>query len=200
MLGTLVRNLLRPRGPKPPAARPAETPLRLHIGGREPHPDWKIVNIVPSENTDYVRSCTDLSPFADGTVAEIYASHVVEHLGYKRDLVKALTEFNRVLEPGGTVRISVPDLTTLCELFLDPTLDAADRYFVMRMMYGGQMYDADFHYVGLSEEILTTFLFRSGFQRVERVENFGLFKDASTLVYHGRPISLNVIASKPGPG
>ena len=109
MLGTLVRNLLRPRGAEPPAsARPAGTPLRLHIGGREPHPDWQIVNIVPSENADYVRSCTDLSPFADGTVAEIYASHVVEHLGYKRDLVKALTEFHRVLEPGGRLLVSVP--------------------------------------------------------------------------------------------
>ena len=199
MLGNLVRNLLRPRSPEPPAAaRPAGAPLRLHIGGRDPHPDWQIVNIVPGENTDYVRSCTDLSPFADGTVAEIYASHVVEHLGYKRDLVKALAEFQRVLEPGGSVRISVPDLTTLCQLFLDPTLDASERYYVMRMMYGGQMDDADFHYVGLSEEILSAFLFRAGFQRVERVENFGLFKDASTLVYHGRPISLNVIARKPG--
>ena len=198
MLATLVRNLLRPRGAEPAAApRPAGTPLRLHIGGREPHPDWQIVNIVPGENADYVRSCTDLSPFADGTVAEIYASHVVEHLGYKRDLVKALTEFHRVLEPGGTVRISVPDLTTLCELFLHPALDESMRYHVMRMMYGGQMDDADFHYVGLSEEILSAFLRRAGFERVERVENFGLFKDASTLVYCGRAISLNVIARKP---
>src|SRR5687768_17564144 len=186
MLGALVRNLLRPRAP---AAARAEhrphAPLRLHIGGKEPHPDWQIVNIVPSEHADYVRSCTDLSPFADGTVAEIYASHVVEHLGYKRDLVKALTEFHRVLEPGGLLKISVPDLTTLCELFLHPALDAGMRYHVMRMMYGGQMDDADFHYVGLSEEILAGFLHRAGFQRVDRVENFGLFKDASTLVYCG---------------
>src|SRR5688572_30754161 len=100
MLGALVRNLLRPRGAEPAAAsRPAGTPLRLHIGGREPHPDWQIVNIVAGEHVDYVRSCTDLAPFADGTVTAIYASHVVEHLGYKRDLVRALTEFNRVLEP-----------------------------------------------------------------------------------------------------
>ena len=195
MLGTLVRNLFRPRGTEPPAtARAPAAPLRLHIGGREPHPDWQIVNIVASEHADYVRSCTDLSPFADGTVAEIYASHVVEHLGYKRDLVRALTEFHRVLVPGGTLRVSVPDLKTLCELFLHPALDAASRYHVMRMMFGGQMDEADFHYVGLSEEILTSFMLRAGFDRVERVESFGLFDDASTLVYRGRPISLNVVA------
>src|SRR5688572_28270708 len=124
MLGSLVKHLLRPRHGV--AARPvpaATSPLRLHIGGQEPHPEWKIVNVMPGEHTDFVRSCTDLSPFASESVAEIYASHVVEHLGYKRDLHTALLEFHRVLVPGGVLRVSVPDLTTLCALFLDPALD-----------------------------------------------------------------------------
>ena len=171
-------------------------PLRLHIGGKEPHPDWKIVNIMPGEHTDYVRSCTDLSPFASGSVAEIYASHVLEHLGYQRELLTALKEFHRVLVPGGTLRASVPDLTTLCDVFTDPALDVKERMLVMRFMYGGQMDDADFHYVGLYEEFMTSLLGQAGFDEVSRVKAFGLFADASAVVLRGRPISLNMIARK----
>lgn len=197
MLVSLLKRLLRPRASAPAAAGiSSQSPLRLHIGGRDPHPDWKIVNIMPGDYVDYVRSCTDLSPFPDQSVAEIYASHVVEHLGYQRELLATLREFNRVLVPGGTLRVSVPDLTTLCALFLDPTLDGAQRFHVMRFMYGGQMDEADFHYVGLNEELLTSYLQSAGFSDIERVANFGIFNDASILVFHGRPISLNVLARK----
>lgn len=197
MLGSLFRNLLKTRDAAVAATPRTDGPLRLHIGGREKHPDWRIVNVIAGEGVDYVRSCTDLSVFGNGTVAEIYASHVVEHLGYQRDLLKALREFHRVLEPGGRLRVSVPDLQTLCELFLDPGLDANARFHVMRMMFGGQTDEADFHHVGLSEEFLAEFLRRAGFVSVARVERFGLFEDASALVFRGRPISLNVVAHKP---
>ena len=198
MLGALVRQLLRPRGT--PAARAENRPvgpLRLHIGGQERHPDWKIVNVTPGATTDYVRSCTDLSPFGDATVQEIYASHVLEHLGYQRDLRRALREFHRVLVPGGLLRVSVPDLATLCTLFLDPALDGQSRFHVMRMMFGGQVDPNDFHYVGLTEEFMRSFLTEAGFTGVERVAEFGIFNDTSRLVYAGRPISLNVTARKP---
>lgn len=197
MLGTFIRNLLRPRATNTAAAElPSQSPLRLHIGGKQPHPDWQIINISPTESADYVRSCTDLSPFADGTVAEIYASHVLEHLGYKRDLHTALREFNRVLIPGGTLRVSVPDLTTLCTLFLDPALDEQKRFHVMRMMFGGQMDPADFHLVGLSDVFLTSFLEQTGFTDIQRVETFGIFHDTSSMEFCGRLISLNLVACK----
>jgi predicted SAM-dependent methyltransferase len=197
MLGALIKNLLRPRAPAAPVrAHDPASPLRLHIGGQQPHPEWKIVNVLPGEFTDYVRSCTDLSIFPDGSVAEIYASHVVEHLGYQRELGAALSEFSRVLAPGGTLRVSVPDLATLCVLFLDPALDAAGRFKVMRMMYGGQIDDADFHYVGFDEELMTFYLKQAGFTDIERVADLGLFADASRLKLAGRIISLNVVARK----
>jgi predicted SAM-dependent methyltransferase len=197
MLAALFRNLTRLRRTSVRDADSApQPPLRLHIGGQERHPDWRIVNILPGESVDYVRSCTDLSPFGDETVLEIYASHVLEHLSYPHDLGAALKEFNRVLVRGGTLRASVPDLTTLCALFLDPALDGDARFHVMRMMFGGQMDPADFHYVGLSEEFMAAFLKEAGFTDVRRVEEFGLFKDTSSLRFHGRPISLNVVARK----
>lgn len=201
MLAALFKNLLRPRAPAPPMrAHDPASPLRLHIGGQEPHPEWKIVNVLPGAFTDYVRSCTDLSIFPDGSVAEIYASHVLEHLGYQRDLSAALKEFHRVLVPGGTARLSVPNLTTLCELFVDSALDGKTRFHVMRMMFGGQVDAADFHLVGLNEEFMKSYLERAGFADIERVDDLGIFDDTSRLQFAGRLISLNVVARKPSAG
>src|SRR6476660_9763094 len=95
-------------------------PLRLNIGGTEPRHGWKILNIQPGPCVDFVGDCTDLSQFADDSVAEVYASHVFEHLGYQEDLPRALREVRRVLVPGGLFRIGVPDLDALCWLFMSP--------------------------------------------------------------------------------
>ena len=170
--------------------------LRLHVGGKEKKPGWKILNIQPGPDVDYVGNCTDLGHFADGSMHEMYASHVLEHLGYKEQLPRAISEFHRVLASGGKAMISVPDFDVLCRLFLDPKASVMERYSVMRMAFGGQMDEHDFHYVGLNYEILSKYLFDAGFARVERVANFGLFHDDSRLEYLGEAISLNVVAYK----
>ena len=56
--------------------------------------------------------------------------------------------------------------------------------------------EADFHYVGLNEEMLRLFLEQAGFVEIVRVSGFGLFDDTSNLVYK-LPISLNMTARKP---
>ncbi len=179
------------------AHTPINGPLRLHIGGQNPHPDWKIFDVRPGPGVDFVGHCTDLSEFFDGSVSEIYASHVIEHLGFKRELPTALREFNRVLVPGGILRVSVPDLPTLCALYLDPAFEAEDRYQVVRMIFGGQLHAADFHHCGFNEEFLASHLQKSGFVDIVRVNDFGLFDDNSTHIFKGRPVSLNMHARKP---
>lgn len=174
----------------------AEAPLRLHIGGTEAKPGWKILNVQPGPGVDFVGDCTDLGRFADGSVQEIYASHVLEHLSYQDRLPRALGELYRVLRPGGAAMISVPDLEVLCRLFLDPRAKVRDRFEIMRMAFGGQMDAHDFHFVGLSYDLLYNFLFKAGFPRIEQVKSFGLFRDSSTIKYMGVPISLNVVAHK----
>jgi predicted SAM-dependent methyltransferase len=195
MLLRLVKNLL---GHRTPVATPSSPnmPLRLHIGGKTRQPGWQIVDTVAEQHVDYVRSCTDLSIFADNSVAEIYVSHVLEHLGYQSELAGALDEFHRVLKPGGTLRASVPDLSTLCALFVDPALESGERFHVMRMIFGGQLSPFDFHKVGLSEEFLAGYLASAGFTGIERVDAFGLFEDSSSIVFRGRPVSLNLAARK----
>ena len=183
----------------PDPAKPARTaPLRLHIGGRETKPGWTIMDVLPNPGVvDILGNCLDLSQFADGSVEEIYASHVYEHLDYIKELPAALAEAFRVLKHGGLFRAGVPDLEVLCKIILEPRIDAQNRFDIMRMIYGGQSSIADYHKVGFTFEIFKQFLSMASFTNIRRVESFGLFDDTSDYKYLGRRISLNVVAYKP---
>jgi predicted SAM-dependent methyltransferase len=159
---------------------------------------WTNLNVQPGPAVDIVGTCTDLSRFADGSVAEIYASHVLEHLTYADELLKAVAEFHRVLEPGGRLMASVPDFELLCRLFSAPGLTAQQRFDIMRMIFGGQTDPHDYHKAGITFEFLDAYLRHAGFAEVRRVEEFGLFEDASRMRVGGQLISLNVQALKAG--
>ncbi|MBF0194595.1 MAG: methyltransferase domain-containing protein [Magnetococcales bacterium] len=183
-----------------------DNPLRLHIGGEEVKPGWKILNIVPGENVDFVGDCSDLSQFADSSVTEVYASHVLEHLGYEKALPNALAELFRVLKPKGKISISVPDLDMLCRLFVDSDLPQEltltngssqnVRFHIMRIMFGGRTNPYDVHYVGLTKEFLTAYLLQAGFVNINRVEELNIFEDCSSDKLFGNLISLNMTAQK----
>jgi len=170
---------------------------QLHIGGKHSHPDWEIFDAMKRPNVDHIGDAADLSRFEDGTFKRLYASHVLEHFPYLRKLVPTLTEWGRVLSGDGEMLISVPDMDTLCAMFLDKErLKPEERYHVMRMMFGGQSNQYDFHYVGLNLEILSDLAGQAGLIVDRRVEDFGLFPDHSDYVFAGKAVSLNVILVK----
>ncbi len=171
----------------------------LHIGGKKAKDGWLNLNIQTGPHVDAVGSCVDLGQFAAGSFEQVYASHVIEHLGYKAELPAAFGEIHRVLKPGGAFFVSVPDLETLCRLFALPELKLDQRWRIMRMLFGGQMDEHDFHKMGFTWEFMHMFLSGAGFVSIRRVEEFGLFEDASSLRFLGHRISLNVEARKPEP-
>jgi predicted SAM-dependent methyltransferase len=171
---------------------------KLHIGGLQRAAGWEILNANPAPYVDHVCNANKLSQFADGTFSEIYASHVVEHLDYKNELTSTLKEWWRVMEPGGKIYISVPDLDVLAGLILSKDkLTPDERFFVMRMIFGGHVDKYDYHVVGLNEEFLTRFLKGAGYENILKVDGFGFFDDTSNMKYMGVAISLNLIAEKP---
>ncbi|NET03596.1 MAG: methyltransferase domain-containing protein [Symploca sp. SIO2B6] len=172
--------------------------MKLHIGGKEPHPDWKILDVEPRPEVDYVSNASDLSRFESNSIEVIYASHVLEHFCYSLDneLINTLKEWHRVLVPGGKLLVSVPDLKTLCWLYLNPNLMPLERHHLMRIIFGGQTNIYDVHKVGFDFEILVLYLEESGFHEYEQFSEFNLFNDCSSLRVLDTLISLNVIAKK----
>jgi predicted SAM-dependent methyltransferase len=175
-----------------------ESSLKLHIGGIEPKQGWTILDIEARPEVDIISdaSCLDIIP--DESVAIIYASHVLEHFHYglENRLMQTLAEWYRVLKPNGQLLISVPDLKTLCWLFINPSFTVLERHHVMRIIFGGQTNLYDVHYVGFDYEILSSYLHEVGFSSVEQVSEFNLFNDCSSLRIFDNLISLNVVATK----
>jgi predicted SAM-dependent methyltransferase len=96
------------------------------------------------------------------------------------------------------LRLSVPDLDILAHLFLQRhTLDIGQRFFVMRMIFGGHMHEHDHHRVGLNFEFMYSYLQQAGFVEMQRVGSHGLFNDSSEASVNAVPISLNMTAAAP---
>ncbi len=172
-------------------------PRRLHIGGWKGAEGWEVLDVNPGPAVDHVGDARDLRAFHDNTFAEIYASHVVEHFDYRNELLLVLKEWLRVLSPGGTLYVSVPDLDVLARLFLDrERLSFQDRFMVMRMIFGGHVDKHDYHLVGLNEEFLTDLLRAAGFTGMRKVADFGLFHDTSSMLFKDVAISVNVVCKK----
>jgi predicted SAM-dependent methyltransferase len=170
---------------------------KLHIGGQVRTAGWEVIDANPGPCVDHVGNAGDLSRFETDTFTDLYASHVLEHFDYINDLPATLKEWLRVLVPGGTLHVSVPDLDILARLFCDrENLSGQDRYLVMRMIFGGHVDRYDYHLVGLNQEFLVQYLSNAGFTNIRRVEELGLFDDTSSATLRGVPISLNMTAVK----
>ena len=181
----------------------------LNIGGFTHQEGWYNVNgqqveIEFSEGTkfdmdvDVFRMMDDLQGFPDDSVSAIYASHILEHASYGNGhLTKTIDEWYRVLRPGGLLMISVPDLTTLFQLYLNPGITISEKWLLTKTIYGGQTDSFDYHQVGFDESILRNFLGENvKFCSVERLNSFNLFQDSSEIVMQGRKISLSIAAKK----
>ena len=102
----------------------------------------------------------------DESVALIYASHVLEHFG--RYVYKTvLQEWFRVLQPGGILRLSVPDFSACAALYYEKGLEDGLSGLV-GLIAGGQRNEHDFHKMIFDEEFLRRDLLDVGFREVRR--------------------------------
>jgi predicted O-linked N-acetylglucosamine transferase (SPINDLY family)/predicted SAM-dependent methyltransferase len=170
---------------------------KLHIGGIARKKGWENFNALPDATVDHLGDAADLSRFEDNTFKEIYASHVLEHFEYQYQLKHVLTEWLRVLVPGGTLYLSVPNMDVFVEIWNKNGTTDSDRFFIMQMIFGGHKDAFDYHYSGFNEAILSKYLKEIGFLDICRRSHFGLFKDTSIMKFKGEPVSLNITARKP---
>ena len=170
--------------------------LKIIVGGSSKIPGWTSINADPSTKPDILSDVTILSGVKSNSVSIFYLSHVFEHIKLL-DVLQTLSKIYDALTIDGDLYISVPDLTVLNQLLHDNELDINQKIHVLRMIYGGQVSEYDYHYFGYTFEILQAFLILSGFKNIRKVKYFDLHEDTSSFTpYKGLPISLNVICNK----
>jgi len=144
---------------------------------------------------DIVGDISDLSRFRDGEIAEIYASHCLEHFPHVKTL-SVLKEWARVLAPGGILYVAVPDFRRAIDIYLASPNGLEN--WVINYVYGDQGYPTAFHYAGFDFHRLSRLLREAGFSDISRVANFpiGNLSDCSRIVstVDGQPVSLNMVA------
>lgn len=78
---------------------------------------------------------TDQLPEQTNSVDNLYCSHVLEHLSLE-DFRHALKESHRILKPGGTFRLVMPDLEKLAQWYLNTPGPGASIKFMQHSLLG----------------------------------------------------------------
>lgn len=137
--------------------------VNVHVGcGPINHPHFINVDGSYYPHVHFQRSLADLSCFATDSVDFLYASHCLEHFPF--EYTKAIVaEWRRVLRPGGTIRIAVPNFDTLVDIYLETGRDI-DSILVYLM--GGQGFKYNMHFTQFTGQSLTSLLLATGFRDV----------------------------------
>ncbi len=169
-------------------------------------PGFIHVDILNAPHIDVRCSIDDLRQFADGEVDLIYASHVLEHFG-RQEVKNVLREWYRVLVPGGTLRIAVPDFAAVVHLYEQEGLKDGQSGLV-GLVCGGQRNQYDFHKIIFDEAFLTYLFLSTGFYAVRRwdwretehahIDDFSQSYIPHMDKTHGYLMSLNLEAIKKG--
>jgi predicted SAM-dependent methyltransferase/tetratricopeptide (TPR) repeat protein len=95
-----------------------EGPVKLDIcGGEFPYGRGFLnVDIRPLPNVDIIADISKGMNFADNTVDEIFSCGTLEHF-YVPTVINILKEMRRILKPGGTITVGVPNMTTILDAF-----------------------------------------------------------------------------------
>lgn len=168
---------------------------RLLIGGKERHDGWQLFTEDADGDADFHGNLGSLKRFGDTAYSEIYCCHVLQKLP-QAEVVGYVCDLYRMLEPGGRLYLSVPDLDVLAWLLMSPAFGKAGKFQLMRMLFGQQLDIHDFNRIGLNEDFLRDYLQDSGFTSVERVESLRKFDDISELRIEGHCASVNLVAIK----
>lgn len=164
----------------------------IHVDAQQPPGDTHI---------QYLTTIDNLYMFDDNSVDEIYACHVLEHIG-RKDVDTVFQEWQRVVRPGGKIRVSVPDWDAIVAEYNDSkSLDS-----ITGLLCGGQRDRYDYHNMIFNFDTLSSRMSRHGFGSAHRYDwrDFlpaGCDDYSRCYLPHmdfdgGRLMSLNVVATK----
>lgn len=176
---------------------------KVHLGCGAKYLDgWINVDALPTVRSDVVADLATVE-FPSGSLEQVYACHVLEHL--KEDVsISLLNKIFNWLLPGGTVHLAVPDFDAIHRRY-SLQKDLAE---IRGLILGGGKDEYDVHFSIYNFEKLKSFLEGAGFQSVDRydwrefeVGKLGIDDYSQAYLPHmdktnGQLMSLNVVAFK----
>jgi SAM-dependent methyltransferase len=190
--GSWLLSRRRQQQQRPAAARiaaPAGVKVVLHVGcgsaedqglhERFSGPEWHEVrlDVDPGVEPDVVASITDMSPVPEASVDAVYSHHNIEHI-FAHEVARAMSEFFRVLRPGGEVLLATPDLQNVARTIASGRLEdslyrsGSGNVSALDIVYGlrseiadGREYMA--HRTGFTRGTLARKLGAAGFVNIE---------------------------------
>jgi predicted SAM-dependent methyltransferase len=120
---------MRPTPKRIKALLASNNPINLDIGGADKGRNgWTTLDI--TDGCDLYWDLRKGIPFPDASVDAIYSSHLFEHLTYQQGQ-SVLAESMRVLKPGGTFSICVPNARIYIEVYMG-IKEVPDEFFGWR--------------------------------------------------------------------
>jgi ubiquinone/menaquinone biosynthesis C-methylase UbiE len=143
----------------------------------------------------------ELKNFNINSVEEIYACHILEHFT-RSEYKNVLTRWYEVLKKDGILKISVPNIEEVINQYNKGT----KLKTLMGLIYGGQTYKENFHYIGFDFTTLKEDLEDVGFKEIStwdwrNTEHSHIDDYSQCYLPHmdkinGTLMSLNIIAIK----
>jgi predicted SAM-dependent methyltransferase len=123
--------------------------IRLNLGaGHIPEPGYLNVDFRAVPGIDITADIRHL-PFSPGELAEIRSAHLLEHFPLEELRRSILPTWVELLKDGGLFVAVVPDMASMVRAAAEGNIPMAD---FLKVTYGGQEYEGDFHFTGFTPE------------------------------------------------
>lgn len=140
--------------------------MKLHLGCGDKHLEgYTNIDIRYLPGVDKIDNIRFLRRYSSNSVKEIYACHVLEHFS-RWEYESVLSRWFEILIPGGLLKIAVPDFEAILKTYMNGT----KLKTLLGLLYGGQDYDENFHYVIWDFETMKNDLTKVGFDRIEKYD------------------------------
>jgi len=132
--------------------------MKLNLGGNEEYdggPDspklegFTHVDIRQIDGVEIVCDVSKKIPLEDNSVEEIRASHIIEHI-HPDEIDSAITEWVRILKPGGLLRVYCPSAELIAKAFVMGDINIT-RF--SELIFGAQKYEGQDGIVGSDDEL-----------------------------------------------
>lgn len=172
---------------------------KLHLGCGTKHlENYTNIDIRYLPGVDEVNNIRFLRNYKENSIDEIYACHVLEHFG-RWEYKDVLKRWFEILKPGGKLRLAVPNFESICKYYTK----TSDLKSLIGLLYGGQDYDENYHYVTFDFPSLKEDLSNIGFTTTQLWNSEEYSEDDFSKAYlphmdkeNGILMSLNILAIK----